>query len=141
MLLLTSTAFVGASASATVMLPALALLLAIAYYIAVGVRKSQIAAVAGYVASLTYLAAFAVAVFPYSRAYLGPDSLVNQNWPKDFGGQLQFLINPELPLMPIVAIASLVMAIIGSNQSRRKFVIVWVVAAVILFLIRFRPKF
>jgi len=134
LLLAVNIALIGASSTAIMFLPFLGLLLATAeYFTKENNRKHALASVL-YFSSMIYNAGFALATLNYSQTYLSASSPINQGWPTTFLGQVQLLINPAVPMTPVLLVASSLLALILLPANLRKYLAVWILASFVLYL-------
>jgi len=136
-LLSVTVSMVGATASAIVLLPALALplLLATADRLCREVEPRRLLLLAGaYAATFAYLGLYAVLLLLASPLELGPDSPVNQGFPPTFFGQLQLVIDPAQPVTAVAVLASTVGALVLASTATRRFLAIWIASLVLLYL-------
>lgn len=130
-----ATTMVGASASAVFVLPALAVVLLLAHMLtAANPARLALLPRLGYVAGLSYVVLYALFALTHGAAHLGVDSPANFGWPTDFAGHAGFFINPDLPVTPIALIVSTGLALWLLRGERRRFLALWIVLSVLLFL-------
>jgi hypothetical protein len=125
---------VGASASAVFVLPALAVVLLLAHMLAAAGNRLAWRASLGYVAGMSYVVLYALFALTHGAAHLGVDSPANFGWPTDFAGHAGFFFNPDLPVTPIALIVSSGLALWLLRGEPRRFLTLWIVLSVLLFL-------
>lgn len=130
----TATGLVGATASTIPVLFALAIVLAIASSLSSIPEQHDGRYYLYYFLAFGYLALYAAFMVANSATELGIDSVVNQGYPTNFYGHLKFFINASIPATPIVVGLSSLTAIYFSSGKQRRMLIIWIVAAVLLFL-------
>lgn len=128
----TATALTGVSSSAIFILPALSLVLSTAYI--VSTEKRNALAVFGYFISLSYVVVIALYIFFFWRTSIDNRSPANQGWPNTFLGHANFFINPITPLTPLLVLGSTVLALSLLGESRRRFLVAWIIFSIGLFL-------
>jgi hypothetical protein len=131
---LLSTAGVGANSSAVFLLPALALTLAVAHLIAGPERSQVLRRLPAYFSAMFYLAIYGIFILANGAAQLDAASPANLNWPQDFVGHLQFLINPATPVTPVALVVTTCLGIALLRGKLRRLLAAWVVSACALFL-------
>jgi chromate transport protein ChrA len=130
-----ATTMVGASASAVFVLPALAVVLALAHLLtAVADRRLALGMMPGYLAGMSYVVLYALFALTHGAAHLGLDSPANFGWPTDFAGHASFFFNPDLPVMPVALIVSSGLALWLLRGEQRRYLTLWIVLSVLLFL-------
>lgn len=127
-----ATALVGTSSTTAFILPALSSILSLAYIVSIKKYKFQI--VAGYFTSLLYVIMIALYIFIFWRTGIDNTSPANQNWPTTFLGHAEFFINYKTPLTPLLTIGSTFLAILLLKEKQRKFLVVWTVVSIGVFL-------
>jgi len=105
LLCLLCVALCGASLSALVLLPPLALALAGGYLLA-GISRERLARAGAYLASLAYLVPMTVISF-MDASTPKLDDPINLPWPHDLAGHLALMINRQWPLTPLLLGAGL----------------------------------
>lgn len=128
------TSMVGTTATACILLPALASIFVIIYLSTINKFrfKSLLCWISSYCLTLGYALIYALAIRNYALSYAGIDSPQNRGWPTDFWGHLNFFINWEIPLTLLIAISSMVVSLILS--TKRKELMIWIAASFILYL-------
>ena len=128
------TSMVGTTATACILLPALASIFVIIYSSKINRFrfKSLFGWIISYCLTLGYALIYALAIRNYALSYAGIDSPQNRGWPTDFWGHLNFFINWEIPLTLLIAISSMVVSLILS--TKRKELMIWIAASFILYL-------
>jgi hypothetical protein len=132
-LLALSTAMVGCTVAAAMLVPLLAIVLALAGSIAyVSGVKTKIERGFWYMCSLAYTAAYAVSILLYSTKEVGSESALNVTWPATYAGHLKFVLSDP------AAIVFMTVGTIGSvvflKGRDRRFLIAWFAATVVLYL-------
>jgi hypothetical protein len=127
-----ATALTGVSSSALFLLPALALLLLIAYVWTAKPLKWNTAPV--YLATLAYVGVLALYTLLFWRTGLDNSSYANQGWPTHFNGHAASFIHPTLPLTPLLALVSTALALFLLPPKRKQFLFAWIAASLVLFL-------
>jgi hypothetical protein len=132
----------GATTTAMVFLPFLAITIITSYYLnesRTGFSGLNLKLVTSYAATLIPLVAMAMDFRSYAIHHIGMGSSINAGFPKSFGEQMQLLINPDFPLMPIVCILALIFVIFFSKH--RFFFISWITIVFVFFLNPFVSDF
>ncbi len=134
MLFATTTAMVGATASAIPVLLTLALVLTIANLFSSEFKHQKALNYLAYFMSFGYVALYALFLIANPASDSGFDSFVNQGWPTTFYGHLEFFIYTRKPLTPIVVGFSSFVALYLTSGKQRRFLMTWIAAVTILFL-------
>ncbi len=140
-LFVASTSMVGTTATACIILPALASVLAITYLSTISKDnlKSSLSLLFGYFIALGYVLIYAFIIKEYAFSYAGIDSPQNEGWPISFMGHLKFFINRKIPLTPLVAIVSIIASFVFCQK--RKKLLIWILASLFLYLNPFVAPF
>ncbi len=116
----------GLSGSALFMLPLLALALAGGHLCAQGIHRGMVKTVAGYFASLVYVAAVALylkcTITSSSMHHLG----FEYGFPGSLSGQWRLIFGGPLNMTAITFVVALGLALIVSARSQRRFLAAWV---------------
>jgi len=123
-LLALSAALVGCSVASAVLIPMLALVLAIAGGISYvsGVTMKAYHAVR-YLSSLLYPGVYAISILLFSVGQVGSDSILNKGWPRTFHVHADRVIGD--PLLRGFLIAGTVISVIFLRGRNRLFLVVW----------------
>lgn len=136
-----ATCFLGATASAIVLLPSLSLCLAGASLCVHRFEKSAFKRSVIYFFSLGYLFLSAAFLLLHRSKIPGFDSSPNRHWPKDFYGHFVLLWSEACPITPIVLGMSLVLAFLFLRGVKRELLVSWFFLLVLLFLNPFTAPF
>lgn len=133
-LLLISTSMTGLTTSALAMLPALSLILTLVYVCtASNNRRRAFFLTIPYLASLFYVIGMALTKLNgLPRGVSANLQIFNDAWPITFREHLGFLINPEIPLTPIIAIVSMAISLLFCRRRTELFL--WTLFTVFLYL-------
>lgn len=129
---ITSIAMVGATATSIVVLPALASILVLVHLSTSSNLKSSVWLAFRYLLALSYVLLYAIIVRGNAISFHGAGSPQSGGLPLTFLGHLGFFINPRLPLTPYVAVGAFLITLIFCKK--RKEILVWVLAALTLYL-------
>ena len=131
-----STALLGVSPSALVILPALAVVLWIAHFSIMDDTKIFIKQSLFFFFSFGYLFFYGVLIMANMTTNLGIDSIVNYSYATTFEGQLRYIIRSKSQFPPtlIAVVVGSALTIYFSKQKQRTFILVWMISAIILFL-------
>jgi hypothetical protein len=132
-LALAGAAMTGLSTTAFFLLPMLALSLGVASLAAEGWSRGRIAQVAAYGASLWYVVGYALYSSRGARHLLDVSQLPG-TWPVTFGGHLAVFLDLQRPVTPAVFFVCLVMGAALTRGRRRRLLLSWTAAAMVLFL-------
>jgi hypothetical protein len=133
-LLALSTALIGCSVGSTVLVPLLAIVLAMAGSIAYlrGVKRRIIHGVL-YLGSLVYPAVYAASILLYSVDQLGTGTAVNSSfWPRSFLAQATWVLGD--PAVIVLMVLGTIAATIFLKKENRTFLGIWFVAIIVLYL-------
>jgi hypothetical protein len=133
LLALAGAAMTGLSTTAFFLLPMLALCLGAAGLVADGWSRRTLATLTAYGASLGYVVGYA---FYASRSaeHLLDASVMSADWPVTFGGHLALFLDLQRPVTPLIFLAALGIVAVRMRGRRRRFMLAWTAAALILFL-------
>ncbi len=128
-----SMAMVGLSNSAAVLVPLLAVVLAVACSLSyVPTVKARILTTIKYFFTLVYPALYAGSILLLSFGDVSGDSVVNQPWPVTFFGQAELVFAG--PVVALFLIFGTISAIVLVQKRERRFLITWAVLVVVLYL-------
>ncbi|HRY30551.1 MAG TPA: DUF6077 domain-containing protein [Elusimicrobiota bacterium] len=129
-----SIALVGATASAAVLLPALALILALAH-LRFTEKRRFLKSTALYGLSLSYVWGYLWTIHSFARSDFGPGTWTRSpGFPQTFMEQLVLFFNHAFPLSPLIALASVALSALLLPEGRRSRFLAWVLLPVGLFL-------
>ena len=134
MLLIVSTALIGATSTTIFLLPALATVLAISHYFISNEPKKFLRRTIFYGFSFGYLIIYAVFLATSMSGDFGLDSPVNVGYPASFLGHLYLIVNPGLSITLVVFIISTILAICFTRRRFKILLTAWIVSSIILFL-------
>jgi hypothetical protein len=129
-----ATAAIGASSSAVFLLPALAITLALSAVLASEQRAVILQRVPMFSLTLAYPAVFGAFILTQGAADLGASSPANYGWPSDFLGHASFLVNPSMPVTPVVFVITTGAGLLLLRGKPRRLLAAWVLCAAVLFL-------
>src|SRR5688572_7923343 len=130
-----ATAMVGVTATAIVLLPLLAFVLALGAVVVEGVSLAYVRRLVFYGLSLGYVVGYAACYLATGAASgLGLESAVNAGFPKDYAGHLELMIRPESPVWLALALAAALVFFRLARRDARLFVACWGIVCVGLFL-------
>ncbi len=132
-LLFVSTALLGVSLSTVFILPALAFVLSLSH-MRVNINKWKFHTFVLYFASLLYVMITALYIFIFWRTDIDNTSPANRGWPTTFLGHAEFFINYHMPLTPLLMFGSTFLTFLLLRGERRKFLVTWMVASIVVFL-------
>ena len=123
-LLALSAALVGCSVASAVLVPMLALVLAVAGSLSyvTGVRPRLLYGIS-YLCSQLYPAVYAISVFFLSRGQVGSESILNKGWPRTFHGHADRVIGD--PLVTMFLIVGTTISVVFLRGRNRLFLIIW----------------
>ena len=124
----------GLSSTSMVFLPALATVMVLAALASGWVHGQKLTRVFGYFVALSYLGFGIIYTYRYAVSNLGMASAANQGWPTTFAGHLSFWINPQRPATILILLTASVLAIVLLRGPDRRFLLVWFLAATLLYL-------
>ena len=127
-----STSSIGMTASASIILLGLSLIMSLLFLYKVKSLKRSVLPLVFYFLMLGYVAIYALAIRKFALSYAGMDSPQNQGWPVTFMGHLNFLINSKMPMTPIFAVIATATSLIFCGK--RKELLIWIGTALLLFL-------
>ncbi len=127
-------ALAGLSTTSFFLAPMLALTIGLAWWVARGWGRRRLLAVVAYGTSLVYLAGYAVYASRAATHLLEAGSSVDTKWPTTFVGHLATFLNLERPVTPFVFACSLLLVILLVRGLRRRLLLAWTAAAILLFL-------
>ena len=127
-----SLALSGATTTAMALIPLLSAALIIAHQAQKGRPGLQdLKTAGGYCLSLIPLGLMTASFYPYAKTYLGKGQIINAAFPGTFAGQMEFFINPQYPLTPILMGLSFLIVVLLSDQ--RRFFLAWI-GVLLLFI-------
>jgi hypothetical protein len=128
-----SLALSGATTTAMALIPILSVTLVMAHQAQKGLPGAQdLKTAGGYFLSLIPLGLMTASFYPYAKTYLGKGQSINAAFPGTFAGQMEFLINPQYPLTPILMGLSFLLVIFFSDQ--RRFFLAWIGLLLLFFI-------
>lgn len=134
LLLIGGISMVGLTTTALVFLPILSAVIWAAY----SIEQRQLFSRRGFVSGARYCAAlfpviaWAVVFSLDARKYVAAGSSVNAMFASDFYGQLDYLINPALPLTPVLFCLSIL--VVALYSPHRRFFLAWLIIPVLFML-------
>ncbi len=128
-----ATFMAGSTSSTVVLLPALWVLLTLALF-ATTPRDVFRRRVIAYAGTLIYVGLYGLVLYVFRDQTPGYFSVANDFFSTTFIGQVDLLVNSSAPLTPIMAVVGGVAAVILTRATRRRFLLVWIVGALVLFL-------
>jgi hypothetical protein len=131
-----ATALVGTTTSSMALLPALAAVLVIALATVSDDYKLFVKKSLLYAASLSYLILYILVVLTVlnPNSSLGANSAINEDFPTTFLGHAGFFFEKSGPATPLALAGATLTAILMTSGMVRRFIVVWIVAALVLFL-------
>lgn len=133
-LLASGVGMVGLTTTALVFLPILSAVLWGAYSVyrrQLFSRRSIISG-ANYCATLIPVIIWAIVFSLDARKYIAAGSSINSGFSSNFYGQVDYLINPDYPLTPVLFAISIVITALYSPH--RRFFLAWLIIPIIFFL-------
>lgn len=130
---LTAITMIGLSTSAAVLIPMLALALAISCSFSyVSNMKSRLIRSFCYFCSLFYPVLYAGSMLLVSLGQLGSDKAINQGWPKTFWGQADRVLNG--PVVIGFLVLGTIVAVIYTQKRNRRFLVIWIISLLVCYL-------
>lgn len=134
-LLAFATGTVGLSTSAGMLFPMLAVLLgASATLQPAWSFRTVLRILVPYALSFGYVVIYMMWLFVVARSQLGPSSPMNHWYPQDFAGHFLFVFSLHSPLTLSFGVVSFLGAMFTVDRRVRRFLAVWTVAALTLYL-------
>lgn len=132
---LTATAMIGMSSTAIVVWPLLALVLVIAVAVARRTVRGLLLPVVLYGLAFAYPAGYTLWYWStgYARG-LRSASSVTAGYPRDFWGHLWLMVDPRLPVWPLLAALGAAIFWRCAAPRARRFVATWWIACAVLYL-------
>ena len=134
MSLISITALTGASSSALVLLPLLAIVIIIASSLTSKFYNRTIKRSLVYSLSFTFLILYGIYLMFNLRVDLGIHSPVNEEWPRNFAGHWLLMFNTYRPNTFVILILSSIYSLLLLSEKKMKLVIYWISLTVILYL-------
>jgi len=133
-IVITSTAMVGATSSAIVILPMLGLLICVAYLSSREWKDHSLKNLLLYGSGFFILVGYALFLYINTSVDLGTNSPVNQNFPTTFEGHWSLMFNQNNPRTLQILVISTAISIFSLKGRSRRFLIIWILAVILIFL-------
>ena len=128
------TALAGLSSTAFFMVPMLALGLGLAHELAGGFERHSFSKLATFGGTVTYPVVYGLYASRSVTNYTALDNPLMRDWPTEFAGHLRLLLDPTRPVSPVVLLVSLMLVVLVLKGFRRRFLALWVIVDLALFL-------
>ena len=133
-IVITTTAMIGATTSAIVILPALGLVICIAHISSQKWKEGTFRNLFKYGTGFFILIGYALFLYINTTLDLGINSPVNQDFPATFEGQWSLMFNQNNPRTLQILVISTVLSLLFLRRNSRRFLITWIVAVILIFL-------
>ena len=133
-IVITTTALVGATTSAIVILPALGLVICIAHISSQEWKEGAFQNLFKYGTGFFILVGYALFLYINTTLDLGVNSPINQDFPATFEGQWSLIFNQNNPRTLQILLISTALSLIFLRRNSRRFLITWIVAVILIFL-------